>query len=276
MSAYPPVYATDPANSDSYAPHGKHLLHRQALKTSLVPYTKSSTTQDSNNLPRQSKETDKAGYSDFYVRPDAMALYVQAKEASRIVQSSAYCASPTSIIPDDITRKQREKVDMDTNPQDEDSEEPTTQPRFRNSTLPRPSRKETSSKSNRLHEWYEQEIGRLMARCENAQKLAEKARGEEQRHCELAYTYQDAVMNAMGDVDNLREMVRAQRTRIAELSGLLGGHPNLIINNPDNFTMAAEEYEEALHSATDPPSYDQALDIELTAAKIDYQMDKKA
>lgn len=111
---------------------------------------------------------------------------------------------------------------------------------------PTTSRK-SSKKNSRVQEWYEQQIGRLMAKCENANKIAKTASQEIQVH-------REAAKRATSEIDALRPIVKSQKDRMDCLAIELACHRrrgDLIINNPDDDVkdmgrLGLPSYEESL------------------------------
>lgn len=291
----PPSYAVSPVYSGFYELRESKDLYLRAAKTSklaqeamlcLSPtmkdaeYTALSTSPKTLESPSSSfsHPPDYAidSASSLHERSDSKSLYFQTKETSRLAQNASL--SPRTGL-DNMMERKSDGVPVDfftknrgiQNGQDSPAERAVPEPQPLELSRPAPSRRSTGPKRNRLQEWYEQEIGRLMGRCENAEKLAEKAQSEEERHCLLASQYQDAAINAMDDAYNLRGIVHSQRDKIVELNNRLEGRFNLIVNNPDELANAnnsdggAVDYRaEGFHRWTpDPPSYEQASDYEL-------------
>ena len=217
---------------------------------------------------------DSASFSNEMI--DSKSLYFKAKGISNLTQAAL--SSPLTGL-DERTGKTLDGVPADFSTQDRgvqsgqgpQSEESVPEPQPLNSSRPIPSRRSSGPKRDRLQEWYEQEIGRLMGRCVNAQKLAEKAKNEEEHLCLLACQYQDAAINAMDDAHNLRDIVHWQRNKIVELNDRLEGRFNLVVNNPDDLADTINSgrgpvnpsAEELLRWTPDPPSYEQASDYEM-------------
>ena len=69
----------------------------------------------------------------------------------------------------------------------------------------------------RLQEWFEQEIGRLLGKCENAEALARKTQEESRTRRQLVMDCHAAANEATATVDKLRGVVRSQEQYIIRL-----------------------------------------------------------
>ncbi len=76
--------------------------------------------------------------------------------------------------------------------------------------------------TTRLQEWFEQDIGRLLGKCENAEALARKTQEESMARRQLVMDCHAAADEATATVDKLRGVVRLQEQHIVRLKGLLG------------------------------------------------------
>ena len=81
-----------------------------------------------------------------------------------------------------------------------------------------PKPKETAQ----LQEWFEQEIGRLFGKCENAEALARKTQEESRARRQLVMDCHAAANEATAAAAKLRGVVRSQEQHIVRLKGLLG------------------------------------------------------
>ena len=81
-----------------------------------------------------------------------------------------------------------------------------------------PKPKETAQ----LQEWFEQEIGRLLGKCENAEALARKTQEESRARRQLVMDCHAAANEATAAAAKLRGVVRSQEQHIVRLKGLLG------------------------------------------------------
>lgn len=66
----------------------------------------------------------------------------------------------------------------------------------------------------RVQEWFEQEVGRLLGKCENAEALARKAQEESQARRQLVMDCYAAASEATATADSLRGVVKSQAQRI--------------------------------------------------------------
>ncbi len=245
---------------------------QDAAHLALSPKTLESSLSSSSRPPDY--VIDSASFSNEMV--DSKSLYFKAKGISNLTQTAL--SSPLTAL-DDRMGEKSDGVPADFSTQDRGVQsgqghqagEAVPEPQPPNPSPPIPSRRSSGPKRDRLQEWYEQEIGRLMGRCVNAQKLAEKAKNEEERLCLLACQYQDAAINAVDDAQKLRDIIHWQRNKIVELNDRLEGRFNLVVNNPDELANAIDSgrrpvdpsSEEFLPWTLDPPSYEQASDYEM-------------
>ncbi|KJA22491.1 hypothetical protein HYPSUDRAFT_40869 [Hypholoma sublateritium FD-334 SS-4] len=97
--------------------------------------------------------------------------------------------------------------------------EPDRQPHSRRDAhVASPARKVGSPKETaRVQEWFEQEVGRLLGKCENAEALARKAQAEIQARRQLVTDCYAAASEATATADNLRGVVKSQAQHIVQL-----------------------------------------------------------